>query len=188
MPGNPVEVSGMVRIEHSHEKVQVLNGGIQEAEKQNFPINSDEVVVNKVGLYNVNTWKLPLAGINEVEKFSEDKNHIVIDVRATERYNGEYEPIDLLAGHIPGAKNIPFTENLDSNGLFLPSEQIKAKYDHLLGNVPNENIIVHCGSGVTACHTLLAMDYAGLEIPNLYVGSWSEWSRNDKPIATASDL
>jgi thiosulfate/3-mercaptopyruvate sulfurtransferase len=167
-----------------HVKVQVLNGGIQEAEKNNFPISSKKEIIKKTELYKVDNWKLKIAEIEEVEKVSQTDNHIVIDVRDVERYNGETEPIDLIAGHIPGAINVPFTENLDENGLFLASNVLKRKYKKLFGNIETENIIVHCGSGVTACHTLLAIAYAELEIPKLYVGSWSEWSRNDKLVAT----
>lgn len=167
-----------------HENVQVLNGGFQEAEKINFPTSSETEIANKATAYKTNNWKLQIAEIDEVEKVSQDKNHIVIDVRDADRYNGETEPIDLVAGHIPGAINIPFTENLDKNGLFLSPNELKEKYTKVFGNVKSENSIVHCGSGVTACHTLLVLAYAGLEIPKLYVGSWSEWSRNDKTIAT----
>jgi thiosulfate/3-mercaptopyruvate sulfurtransferase len=167
-----------------HEKVQVLNGGFQEAEKIGFPTSSKTEIVTKAEAYKTKNWKLQIATIDEVEKVSQDKNHIVIDVRDVERYNGETEPIDLVAGHIPGAINIPFTENLDSNGLFLNPKELKEKYRKVFENVKTENTIVHCGSGVTACHTLLAIAYAELEIPKLYVGSWSEWSRNNKTIAT----
>ena len=167
-----------------HEKVQVLNGGFQEAEKIHFPTSSKTEIVTKAEAYKTKNWKLQMATIDEVEKVSQDKNHIVIDVRDVERYNGETEPIDLVAGHIPGAINIPFTENLDKNGLFLDPKELKEKYSNVFENVKTENTIVHCGSGVTACHTLLAIAYAELEIPKLYVGSWSEWSRNNKTIAT----
>lgn len=167
-----------------HEKVQVLNGGFQEAEKMHFPISSKTEIATKAAAYKTKNWLLQMATIDEVEKVSQDKNHIVIDVRDVERYNGETEPIDLVAGHIPGAINIPFTENLDKNGLFLTPNELKEKYSNVFENVNTENTIIHCGSGVTACHTLLAIDYAGLEIPKLYVGSWSEWSRNNKTIAT----
>ena len=167
-----------------HEKVQVLNGGIQEAEKQKFPINSESVQPQSIVAYPVSTWKLPMAEIEEVEKVSQDAEHIVIDVRATPRYNGDFEPLDLVAGHIPGAVNIPFTENLDDSELFKSPQELKEKYTQLFGDIPEENRIFHCGSGVTACHSLLAIAHAGLEIPKLYVGSWSEWSRNDKAIAT----
>jgi thiosulfate/3-mercaptopyruvate sulfurtransferase len=167
-----------------HEKVQVLNGGFQEAEKMHFPTSSKTEIVAKAPLYKTKNWKLQIATIDEVEKVSQDKNHIVIDVRDVERYNGETEPIDLVAGHIPGAINIHFTENLDANGLFLNPKELKEKYSKVFEKVKTENTIVHCGSGVTACHTLLAIAYAELEIPKLYVGSWSEWSRNNKTIVT----
>ncbi|MEP3208180.1 MAG: sulfurtransferase [Maribacter sp.] len=167
-----------------HEKVQVLNGGIQEAEKQGFAINSADVKPNPVERYQVDSWKLPLAEIAEVEQVSQDEKHIVVDVRATPRYNGEFEPLDLIAGHIPGAVNVPFAENLDGNGLFKSPEELHQKYTQLFGDIPKENRIFHCGSGVTACHSILAIAHAGLEIPKLYVGSWSEWSRNNKTIAT----
>jgi thiosulfate/3-mercaptopyruvate sulfurtransferase len=170
-----------------HEKVQVLDGGFQAAEKSNFPTSATTEISNKTALYKVDNWKLPMAAIDEVETVSQDNNHIVIDVRETSRYNGETEPIDLIAGHIPGAINVPFTENLDGNGLFLPANELKEKYKKIFQNMKSENIIVHCGSGVTACHSLLAIAYAGLEIPKLYVGSWSEWSRNGKKIATKTE-
>lgn len=169
-----------------HEKVQVLNGGIQEAEKSGFPLSSNIEISNETELYKVDHWKLGIAEIEEVEKVSQAENHIVIDVRDVERYNGETESIDLVAGHIPGAINVPFTGNLDENGLFLSPNLLKKKYEDIFGSVETQNIIVHCGSGVTACHTLLAIAYAELEIPKLYVGSWSEWSRNNKVIETKS--
>ena len=160
-----------------HEKVQVLNGGFQEAEKLHFPTSSKMEIATKTEPYKVNDWQLKTAEIEEVEKVSEDKNYIVIDVRDAARYRGETEPIDLIAGHIPGAINVPFTENLDENGLFLTPTELRTKYKNIFGNLKSENTIVHCGSGVTACHSLLAIAYAGFEIPKLYVGSWSEWSR-----------
>ena len=167
-----------------HEKVQVLNGGIQEAEKVNFPINNNIEIPKTVEPYKFEDWKLHTAEINEVEKHSLNKNYIVIDVRENNRYRGEIEPIDLVAGHIPGAINVPFSTNLNENGQFLSPMELKEKYQTIFGNIKSENIIIHCGSGVTACHSLLAIDYAGLAIPKLYAGSWSEWSRNNKKIAT----
>lgn len=165
-------------------KVQVLNGGIQAAVKIGFPTSSKIVNAKEVENYNLPDWVLPQATIDEVEKNASDKNNIVIDVRSSDRYNGLTEPIDLIAGHIPGAINIPLTSNLDSDGFFLSPEKLRTKYQKVLGNFKPANTIVHCGSGVTACHTILAMVYAGFEFPKLYVGSWSEWSRNNKPIAT----
>ena len=165
-----------------HQKVQVLNGGFKSAQKIGFPINANKVEAKQVTPYPVIDWQLPLSNINEVEMVSQNKNYLVIDVRDNARYAGKTEPIDLIAGHIPGAINTPFTENLNQEGLFLSPQELNIKYQKILENKNAENIIVHCGSGVTACHTLLAMDYANLDIPKLYVGSWSEWSRNNKPI------
>ena len=167
-----------------HDKVQVLNGGFQEAEKIGFPINSGTETARKSEPYKIEKWELPLATISEVEKASQNKDCLVIDVRSIERFIGESEPIDLVAGHIPGAINVPFSENLDSNGLFLSPIELREKYEKIVSDKASENTIVHCGSGVTACHTLLAIASAGLAIPKLYVGSWSEWSRNNKTIAT----
>ena len=165
-----------------HEKVQVLNGGFQEAEKNNFPISSNAGALSPCEPYKADRWELKLADIAEVENVLHNENYKVIDVRSSDRFNGEIEPIDLIAGHIPSAINVPFTENLDRQGLFLSPEVLKLKYVNLFKNLEAENIIVHCGSGVTACHSLLAIAYAKLEIPKLYVGSWSEWSRNNKEI------
>lgn len=123
-------------------------------------------------------WLLPVSSLEDVENELTNESSSVIDVRDSYRYKGESEPIDLVAGHIPGAINIPFSENLDENGNFLKPEILKEKYQKLLENKP-EKLIIHCGSGVTACHTILALAYAGFEIPNLYVGSWSEWSRRE---------
>lgn len=111
---------------------------------------------------------------------------LVMDVREAFRYRGDSEPIDLVAGHIPGAVNCPFLENLTTDGRFLPPAELRAKYSLWLAGRSPTDLIVHCGSGVTACHTLLAMEIAGLYGARLYVGSWSQWSRNDKPIATGS--
>jgi len=167
-----------------HKKVQVLNGGLQEAIKVGFPVSTEIEKFETTTIYPIENWKLGLADIEEVEKARKNSNNIVIDVRDKNRFDGLTEPLDLIAGHIPGAVNVPFSENLDENGLFKSAEILAQKYTSVLNNKPSQNIIVHCGSGVTACHTLLAMDYAGIEIPKLYVGSWSEWSRNDREMAT----
>lgn len=166
-----------------HVKVQVLNGGLPQAKKNNFPLSSKIETVQTVSeSYKIDKWNLPTIDISEVESVSLNPNYLVVDVRDKERYDGISEPIDLVAGHIPGAINIPFTENLDQNGLFLNPIELRNKYQKIFGDITNENIVVHCGSGVTACHTLLALDYAEMDLPKLYVGSWSEWSRNNKQI------
>jgi len=165
-----------------HDKVQVLNGGFQTAVKNGFPTNDKVVLPNKVETYPTNKWLLPLVTIDEIATSSIKEDYTIIDVRESYRYRGESEPIDPIAGHIPGAINIPLANNLDENGLFRSPKDLRKLYQSILQNKNADHTIIHCGSGVTACHTILAMDYAGLEIPKLYVGSWSEWCRNDKEI------
>ena len=172
------------------EKVQVLSGGFQTAEKAGIPLKSGEEIFEKTSFILKENWSWPTSTLEEVEKEISENSAIVIDVRDAYRYRGESEPIDLVAGHIPGAINIPFSENLDENGEFLSPEILKEKYQQFLADASTplcmtKKLIIHCGSGVTACHTILALDYAGFvtlsgaEVPNLYVGSWSEWSRRE---------
>ena len=165
------------------ENVQVLNGGLQMAKAKGLTVNANKVEAKTAEKLSLKEWKLPKADLNFIQKHSEDLDYLVIDVREKDRYDGKTEPIDEIAGHIPGAINIPFKENLNEDGTFKSPEILHEKYAEVLKDIPTNKIAVHCGSGVTACHTLLALDHAGFEIPNLYVGSWSEWSRNDQPVA-----
>jgi len=100
----------------------------------------------------------------------------LVDARAPERYRGETEPIDKTPGHIPGAANHFFQGNLDEHGTFRTPEDLRERLRHTLGDVPTEHIVCYCGSGVTACHNLLALEHAGIKGAKLYPGSWSEWS------------
>lgn len=109
----------------------------------------------------------------------------LIDARAPERFRGEVEPLDKAAGHIPGASNRPFKDNLDADGRFKPAAQLRAEFAPLLAPYAAGDVVQQCGSGVTACHNLLAMAHAGLGDSLLYAGSWSEWSSDPaRPIAT----
>ena len=167
-----------------HDKVQVLSGGIQAAIQEGFPTNSAVEVPTQVEPYPIQSWQWPTIDLLGMDAMIQKDNFVVIDVRESQRYKGETEPIDLVAGHIPGATNIPFMENLDANGFFLSPEELKVNYQKVFENIPEENRVVHCGSGVTACHTLLALAIADMPMPKLYVGSWSEWSRNNRKIVT----
>ena len=163
-----------------HNNVQVLNGGLQVAENQNYPLCSGEESYPETKyISDYQDWQLPQVWIDDVKKATQDAESIVVDVRESQRYDGIMEPIDLVAGHIPNAQNFPFIDNLDEKGLFKSPEVLRNLYSELFDNYEKNKIIFHCGSGVTACHSLLALDYAGFDIPNLYVGSWSEWSRNE---------
>ncbi len=111
---------------------------------------------------------------------------VLLDARAPERFAGEVEPMDKVAGHIPGAVNAPTTGNVDADGHFLPADELKARFAEL-GADGSQPVGAYCGSGVTAAHEALALEIAGLEVP-VYVGSWSEWITDpDRPIATGRD-
>ena len=169
-----------------HSKIQALNGGLDAAIKAGIPLSTKEESAFVTDPYPSKAWSMPLAAIEEVEEASHDDDFLVIDVREQERYLGEREPIDLVAGHIPGAINVPFSSNLDADGFYFPPSQLRDRYREMLGDRNPDKVIIHCGSGITACHTVLAMAYAGIQIPKLYVGSWSEWSRNELPVATGN--
>ena len=128
-------------------------------------------------------WPLDaLADAIDVERHLADGG-VVIDSRDPARFAGELEPIDPVAGHVPGAVNVLFTDNLDSDNRFLPAEELHARFAPVVGD--DERPIVYCGSGVTACHNALAMEHAGLAVPRVYVGSWSGWiADSDRPVAT----
>ena len=112
-----------------------------------------------------------------------DAGGVVIDSRDSARYAGEIEPIDPIAGHIPGAANLPFSDNLDTDGRFPSIDELRDRLASVIGD--DDAPIVHCGSGVTACHNALAMEHAGFTPPRVYVGSWSGWIADpDHPIAT----
>lgn len=167
-----------------HSNVQVLDGGFDDAVKVGFPVKAGEETKTVNSDYHTGNWQLPIANMNEVDNAVKEDGFVVIDVRDADRFRGEREPFDPVAGHIPGAVNIPFTSNLDIDGHYLPAGELRKKYLDALDGIESEHVIVHCGSGVTACHTILAMEHAGLGIPKLYVGSWSEWVGNNMPVAT----
>jgi len=104
----------------------------------------------------------------------------LLDARAPQRFRGESEPLDKVAGHIPGASNYFFQQNLDANGTFRTPEQLRAQLGGVLGDAPPRDVVCYCGSGVTACHNLLAMEHAGLKGAKLYAGSWSEWCSDER--------
>ena len=109
----------------------------------------------------------------------------LLDARALPRFRGEIEPLDPVAGHIPGAQCAAFTDNLGNDGCFLPAAELRKRFDDLRGERPLESLVAYCGSGVTACHNLFAMSLAGYPLAPLYAGSWSEWITDPtRPVAT----
>ena len=162
-----------------HPIVRVLDGGFAAWVATGGPVTA-EVPAPVASDYpvTVDAWR----GIVEADEIAGlvATGVSVVDARAAERYRGETEPIDAVAGHIPGAVNRPHLDNLDASGRHRPAAELAARFDGL-GPEP----IVYCGSGVTACHDLLAMAVAGIDDARLYPGSWSEWSSDpSRPVAT----
>lgn len=166
-----------------HSRILVLDGGLEEALQQGAVLEKElPREPEDLGTYPLKSWNAETVTIDQVAVAAADPQQLVIDVREAYRYLGESEPIDLIAGHIPGAVNVPYLSNLNGS-TFLDAEKLATKYTDITGPRKPENIIIHCGSGITACHTILAMAQAGLPLPKLYVGSWGEWSRNERPVA-----
>lgn len=163
-----------------HKKVQVLDGGLKYALLHGYPMSQTPTPPVGTSDYPVTHWRLGIVTIDQVKEATQNPHKVIVDVRAEERYLGIKEPIDLVAGHIPNAINMPYFENMNEEGLYLSKDQLKEKYKKIFQHHTKDEIIFHCGSGVTACHSLLAIDYVGLPIPQLYVGSWSEWYKNNE--------
>ncbi len=160
-----------------HENVAVLDGGWPAWQAGRAAISREPSSV-RPRQFKTKVPVLDTADANKVNEVRRSADYIVVDSRAAERYRGEVEPIDPVAGHIPGAINLPFPENL-SDGKFLPAEKLKDRFEAALGGKAPDKVIFYCGSGVTACHNLLAYTHAGLGDAILYPGSWSEWITDD---------
>lgn len=170
-----------------HDDVAVLDGGMRRWLQLDLPL-SEEVPVPVPGDFEARPRPDMTASAREVLAAAADPAARVLDARAPERYRGEVEPIDRVAGHIPGARNHPFGLSLDAQGRFLPPAALRESLAAALGSVAPRAAVVYCGSGVTACHVLLALEHAGLAGARLYPGSWSEWSSDaSRPVATGAE-
>ena len=169
-----------------HERRAVLDGGLAAWQAAGLPLEQAQAEA-RARRYGAR----PLAGggVVATEDLAADQaaGGLLVDARAAPRYRGEQEPIDPKAGHVPGARNRPFSANVTSTGRFRPPAELRAELTELLGGRSPDRLIAMCGSGVTACHLLLAMDVAGLPGGRLYAGSWSEWIRDPaRPISTGA--
>ncbi len=154
--------------------VFVLDGGLKAWHAAGLPL-SVEASAAQLANFNGKPDNSLLLSAEHLQKRLGEPGLTLIDARAKPRFRGEVEPIDPVAGHIPGAQCAAFAENLDSSGRFLPAEQLKQRFaDQLAGRSPQE-LVAYCGSGVTACHNLFALGLAGYPLGKLYAGSWSEW-------------
>jgi len=165
-----------------HENAAVLNGGWPAWEMEKYPVETSEAA-REPRKFSPIEHSQYIANADFVEDVRLDPDYLLVDSRAAERYWGLNETIDPIAGHIPGAVTAPYAGNLDQQSFFMNVELLKERFENLLEGIPTENVIFYCGSGVTACHNIVAMIEAGYEMPKLYTGSWSEWiTDSNRPI------
>ena len=166
-----------------HEGVALLDGGFPKWQREGRPVTPELPMIQPMQFHptiNNVMW----VDADYVEQMHERKDGVLIDARADERFRGDIEPLDKVAGHIPGAINMPYEDNLDFSGEFMSDEALRELYRAALNNIAPDKVVQMCGSGVTACHNILAMEHAGLAGSKLYAGSWSEWITDaSRPVA-----
>ncbi len=169
-----------------HPAVALLDGGLPRWRREGHPITV-HLPAGRPARFEPEVDDRMWVDSRFVEALTEKRMGILIDARAEERFTGAVEPLDTVAGHIPGAVNWPYEDNLNLGGDFMPAADLRQAYLNLLGGRSPEQVIHMCGSGVTACHNVLAMEIAGLCGSKLYAGSWSDWITDARrPVATGS--
>lgn len=170
-----------------HRAVAVLDGGIAAWKAAGQPVSTDVPAALPAGNFSLKAPLVATLSYEDVKANIDTRQRLVLDARAPDRFRGENETMDPIGGHIPGAKNRLFKDNLGADGRFKPADQLRSEFNAITGDRPAAEIVNQCGSGVTACHNLLAMEVAGLQGAALYPGSWSEWSAQPgAPIATGA--
>jgi len=169
-------------------QVALLDGGLEAWQRAGGDIERGPQKAREKALFTAVPWPMDrIVTAGGVESTVRSGVASVLDARVGERYRGEIEPHDPVAGHIPGARSAPWDLNLDPDGMFLEPDVLRARYEAL--GVSNDAAIAYCGSGVTACHDLFAMRLAGFGDARLFEGSWSEWIRDrERPVATGPDF
>lgn len=166
------------------EGIYLLDGGLKAWHAAGLPLSLDPPV-HEAGHFVGKPDESLVISAQQLHACLHSPDLTLIDARAPARFRGEVEPIDPVAGHIPGARCAVFTDNLGADGRFLPAEQLKARFDKVLAGKPASTLVSYCGSGVTACHNLFALCLAGYPLTPLYAGSWSEWITDpNRPLAT----
>ena len=158
-----------------HDDAAVLDGGIEKWIAEGRPVSSGPEARGRRQFVGAPRPGM-LSDAREVAESARKSDWRIIDARAPERYRGDLEPTDKAAGHIPGATNHFFKKNLDEHGTFLKPDDLRQTLETTLGGATPDHVVCYCGSGVSACHNLLALEHAGLRGAKLYPGSWSEWS------------
>ncbi|TDI69227.1 MAG: sulfurtransferase [Bacteroidetes bacterium] len=170
-----------------HGRVAVLDGGWQRWIGHEFATTAEQPTYSRTE-FRASIRNEMQVSAEEVEQVLDNPDWRILDARDVERYRGEFEPIDPVSGHIPGALSAPFKENLDAEQCFLSPEILRARFESIVGQIDPEHTISYCGSGVTGAHNALAMKHAGLGMPRLYAGSWSEWiTDTSRPIAVGNE-
>lgn len=170
-----------------HDDVAVLNGGLGRWRQLGLPLTG-EVPRRSPGSFRARPRPGMTAAIEDVATVATDPGARLLDARGPQRYRGETEPIDRVAGHVPGARNQPYTDSVGRDGRLLPAAELRALLASGLAGIAADRTVVMCGSGVSACHLLLAMEHAGLGGARLYPGSWSQWSSDPaRPVATGEE-
>jgi len=170
-----------------HTRVAVLDGGWPRWVAKTG-LSSTDTPAWAPGQFSDRSSPMPLVGVDDVVRNLGTHERLVLDARTPERYRGEQEPIDPVAGHIPGALNRPWQRNLEADQTFKSPQALRQEFEAALGSTPANRVVHQCGSGVTACHNILAMEIAGLAGSALYAGSWSEWIADPaRPIATGDE-
>lgn len=163
----------------------VLDGGWRAWRQAGLPVEQGEARAREATQANVQFDPAQVVYYKELERLREQDSTLLLDARGAARYRGEVEPIDPVAGHVPGALNRPFGDNLDANGHFKSVAQLRQEFATVMDNRNPQEVIHMCGSGVTAAHNLLAMEAAGLHGSRLFAPSWSGWvSDSSRPVAT----
>ena len=166
-----------------HARVAVLDGGLGAWKQAGFELEHNNHKHCARGSFKASINPRALVKLDEAQSVAR-----LIDSREPERYAGEVEPIDPVAGHIPGAVNYYWKNNLDDEGRFLPPGRLRQALQEVYSDAKAEDVAFYCGSGVSACHNLLAATHAGYPLPRLYAGSWSEWCSNpERPIAVGME-
>ncbi|WP_454254811.1 sulfurtransferase [Pseudomonas sp. Marseille-Q8238] len=164
--------------------VFLLDGGLKAWKDAGLPLD-EAIPSTQRGTFSGQPDPSLLLSAEQLQQRLNTPALTLLDARALPRFRGEVEPLDPVAGHIPGAQCAVFTDNLGSDGHFLPADQLRQRFAALLGGKPVEHLVAYCGSGVTACHNLFALSLAGYPLAPLYAGSWSEWITDaTRPVAT----
>ncbi len=168
-----------------HANVAVLDGGASAWRADGLPMTQDQPAIQAEGDFSDRGVAMPTVSYEDLLENLESKKYLVIDARSEDRFRGENETLDPVGGHIPGAISRFYKHNLNPDGTFKSIEQLKEEFTAAASGRQAQAMVMQCGSGVSACHNLLALERIGFGVAPLYIGSWSEWcSRADAPIAT----